>query len=590
MAPEISDATLNKDLRSAFRSSGLPANTTLGRGVYGIMRADLQTCMKTTLGKSRTLARYVRNSPNDRFTATDVAVVDYIRGLSNLENLYARLGSDASTYTNFLGRRAKPQRKRPAKTSRSKTPSPPGGSGSPGYDDVPDDNDWMGDPPASPQRSRSKTPSATRLTAVGKAYDMSGYYRVEIEANGDCLFNCLGRANEFVRSSGTFRLPASPAAAKKEERRLGAEARAKIIEFLRVNQMEHVRNPVYRRDYTWQNMFDDLNNTRFENAVPRAANRTYERYLRYMSRRRVWGDDMSIYAGNKVFGHAVYSNMVYYATVEVGKGEPPPVPPKRFVVSVPHNMDHNLPVIEQMTLGGLHYTLWLPKPRSGSPRKSPNPRKAPSPKSPSPRKAPSPRKSPSPQKAPSPRKSPSPQKAPSPALDTPQNQDRKATSGTPVRRPKRSVRRPLRLDDYLEKVDLRKINLKRYEKKKVARNKNNLFMAVKIATGDSRTVAQLRELCAELASTRRFAGIAKDYIGSAADVKRRAKLIKEGAAGGDFELFLLSHITKRPLVVKDGRKLRQYNSPSPSPRSAQAEPALLQVTKFYDALVLAKKS
>jgi hypothetical protein len=64
------------------------------------------------------LARYVRNSPCDNFTATDVAVVDYIRDLHDDDGLAKRI--EGPGYFDFLGRdprvsRAEQERDDPAR-------------------------------------------------------------------------------------------------------------------------------------------------------------------------------------------------------------------------------------------------------------------------------------------------------------------------------------------------------------------------------------------------------------------------------------------------------------------------------------------
>jgi hypothetical protein len=104
MVPTISDATLTKDIRNAFRESA-PLNTSLQHGVSDVICPKIRKRMRDTLAKSRVLARYVRNSKRDGFTATDVAMVDYIRGLCDLQALRYRLNGDTSTYLDFFGRK-----------------------------------------------------------------------------------------------------------------------------------------------------------------------------------------------------------------------------------------------------------------------------------------------------------------------------------------------------------------------------------------------------------------------------------------------------------------------------------------------------
>lgn len=149
------------------------------------------------------------------------------------------------------------------------------------------------------------------------------------------------------------------------------------------------------------------------------------------------------------------------------------------------------------------------------------------------------------------------------------------------------TKKPVKLSNYVETVNLRKIDLKRYKKRVVPHDHNNLFAAVKVATNDARSIAELRRLCADSVTLRTFGRLAREYSLSRNELARHAELIRSRGRGIDFDLYVLAHITRRCLVVKEGHddRLRSFVSPSASHRSVQ-EPTLLGVTKYYDALVL----
>ena len=74
----------------------LPANTSVQRGVYGIMRPAVQRRIRDTLNKAKTLSRYVRDSKAGEFMSTgDVAMTDCMTGLVSEASLRQRLLSSA---------------------------------------------------------------------------------------------------------------------------------------------------------------------------------------------------------------------------------------------------------------------------------------------------------------------------------------------------------------------------------------------------------------------------------------------------------------------------------------------------------------
>lgn len=162
MPPTVSDQALDKQLRSACPSR------LLGNGARKVMRDGMRDYMKHTLDKTKLLARYVRSGPVDRFTATDVAVVDYIRGISTDAQLPLQLRGKG--YINFLDKAA-PVKKGAAE---KRTKSPPAiktqHQSNDAWWDAPDPPDF--DPPDSPDADTVGTIDSTITEAPSDLQNM----------------------------------------------------------------------------------------------------------------------------------------------------------------------------------------------------------------------------------------------------------------------------------------------------------------------------------------------------------------------------------------------------------------------------------
>lgn len=219
---------MSKEIRAAFGKRWW-GNTVLCNGVSGAIIPTIRSHMKRTLTKSRMVARYVRNSPQDKFTATDVAVVNYIQDLHDDDALKERITSKP-WYSKFIDRAPRAPRFRktaaqkdynrkgkrkinnagPAQlrtmVNRSAGPSGPrimvnrsaGAAGSAGSAE-PEEPVWT--EPTSPAGSGDQSgPSRRRRRAsmMGSLVNMSGHYRFDILPHGDCMFNSLGVAALYV--------------------------------------------------------------------------------------------------------------------------------------------------------------------------------------------------------------------------------------------------------------------------------------------------------------------------------------------------------------------------------------------------------
>jgi hypothetical protein len=562
----IGDATINKHIRQSFVGANFP-NTSLQRGVYGIVRGAIRSHMRRTLNKSRMLAKYVRNSARNNFTATDVAVVDYIRDLHDDAGLAARI--EGAGYFDFLARdpkisRAEQERER-ARKGKAKIPNNVGnGAGPSGH--APHDNEeipWNGTnntPLPNTNRHRTSSRNGRRASRTGQLVNLSGHVAIDILPDGDCLFNSLGVAVEFVRSRV---LPTNMTVARQEG--LGGWARREIVAFLLRNK-DNVCNYSQARRTTWEQVYEWFTNEDFERDVP--VGRTYERYLEWLSVKGNWGDNFCILAGQEAFGVPVISNVVYRY-------------PQGFRVTIGFSDDPTLPVISQATLDGVHYTLWLPTCTQNG-RTSldigtqgrENVDLTDSPPGPAGQAGQAGQAGPNGPNGPT-----------RSTRSTRSTRVKRSTGPTiPSGRPVRVRRKPVKLDNYVETVNLRSIDLKRYKKRTVPHDHNNLFAAVRVATGDARSVAELRRLCAESVTSRTFSRFAREYNLSTADLARLAENLCNRGRGIESDLYVLAHITRRCLVVREGRSLRSFQSPVASQR--RVEPALLEETRFYNALVL----
>lgn len=154
-------------------------------------------------------------------------------------------------------------------------------------------------------------------------------------------------------------------------------------------------------------------------------------------------------------------------------------------------------------------------------------------------------------------------------------------------RPVRERRRPAWLADYHGTIDLRTIK-RDFKKAVIPRTRDNLFAAVLYATGDARTVRELREVCADLESDpARFRPDAIQRFKGAAGAKAHASSIRARALGGELELEVLAYATNTIIVVKNGEKLQRY-----APRvfdeagpSRDSPTAVLELSEYYDALL-----
>jgi hypothetical protein len=372
---------------------------------------------------------------------------------------------------------------------------------------------------------------------------LSGHVAIEIFPQGDCLFNSLGVAAEYVK---TRVFPTNLLVARQEG--LGGWARREIVAFLRRNK-ESLSSFSRTRRTTWEGLYELLTDEELEHDVP--VGKTYERYQEWLLVKGNWEDMLCILAGQKAFGVPVISNVVYRY-------------PRVWTVTVGFSDDPSLLVISQATLTGPHYTLWLPRqPQDGRTSLDISGKTG--------------------------RETVDLSEGTAGPATWPAGPATGPTGPTgpmePSTRPVRVRKKPVKLNNYVETVDLRSIDLKRYKKRAVPHNRNNLFAAVRVATGDARSVAELRRLCADSVTSRTFARLAREYGLTSANLARHAKHLRNRSRAIEYDLCVLAHITRRRLVVKDGRSLRSFQSPVASHRQNQ-EPALLQVTRYYNALIL----
>ena len=362
----IGDATVDKYIRDAFRNREFP-NTKLNRGACAAIRPVLRSHMRRTLAWSRMLAKYVRNGAHNNFTSTDVAVVDYIRDLHDANGLAQRVSG--AGYKDFFNRAprapraptprgeneaARRERARRGKGKHQATQTSPqrnsgheGGSqgGSPQGSQG---GSQGGSPPAS-QGGRGGSPRPQRRqrrrSMMNMRVNMDYHYEVPIHPYGDCLFNCLGVANEFVRDRDNFPIFVTD----EQQEQLGDLARAAIVRFLRQNGNALVQSPAYRH-HTWADMHTNVHpNEQYESDVP-VNERSYERYLQWLAIKGNWGDIVCIVAGQEAFGRPVISNVVR----RVGND---------YIAQIDFSADPSLPMIEQLAANGIHYTAWLPRMR-----------------------------------------------------------------------------------------------------------------------------------------------------------------------------------------------------------------------------------
>lgn len=629
----IGNATLSKEIRAAFEKRRWE-DTTLSNGVCGAIIPNVRSHMKRTLTKSRMLARYVRNSPQGKFTATDVAVVNYIQDLHDDDALKRRITSKP-WYSKFLDREPRAPRaprlrksaaereynrkgkrkinnvgpSRPGRTvNRSAGPSGPrtmvnraaGASGSAGSGGS-GGAVWPATPaepvePAGPVGTEGGSGRRRRRSMMGYLVNMSGHYRFNILPHGDCMFNSLGVAARYVQSNGTLDGRTVSEAMQDE---LGLAARAEIVDFLKAHENEIVYE---RNNETWKDEYErqSVSNHQYLAAV-RPSERSYDRYLTYLSQPGAWGDDLCLMAGQRcLLGRPVIAVQVREIAPDVFRA-----------ISHDWTDDPNLPIMESNQDDGLHYDLWLPTSRDVGPSTLfyPDPAR---------KKVNRVNLSNSNKTKGVPSHSAGNQggnhggnhgnqvNQPNQPIQPNQtnqphqtNQLNRASRGrrkridrvTPVqtrsqtKRAKRTRKKSTRLGNYVEKVDLRKIDIKKYKRRAIPHNNNNLFSAVKVATGDNRTIAELRAACATVITSRTFVPLAREYFTTRDEVTQHAAHVRNTGRGTEFDLYVLSHITRRTLLVRDGRTMRSFQSPSAAYRLRQ-EPAVLDVVlRFYDAMV-----
>lgn len=158
----------------------------------------------------------------------------------------------------------------------------------------------------------------------------------------------------------------------------------------------------------------------------------------------------------------------------------------------------------------------------------------------------------------------------------------KTKDAKPAKRPRN---KPKKLQNYVETVNLRKIDIKKYKRTAIAHTNNNLFKAVQVATNDDRTIPQLRAACAKAITSRTFSTLAKEYFTTKDEVAAHAEIIGNTGRGTEFDIYVLAHVTRWTLLVRDGRTMRLIESPLVTHRSGQ-NPAVLEVNmRFYDAMI-----
>ncbi|GAQ89984.1 hypothetical protein KFL_005860030 [Klebsormidium nitens] len=161
---------------------------------------------------------------------------------------------------------------------------------------------------------------------------------------------------------------------------------------------------------------------------------------------------------------------------------------------------------------------------------------------------------------------------------------------TPRRQtPARKRTQPVWARDYVDNgtIDLRRIK-RDFVRVSVPETYNNLFHAVRIATGEQKTVQKLRDQCALLASRENtFEPIYLQHM-SEDDLKEHVASLKKREKGGELELRVLAFITKFTLFVKEGHVLKKYIPeifPDMAGPSQQNYPqAVLEVKRYYDVL------
>lgn len=162
---------------------------------------------------------------------------------------------------------------------------------------------------------------------------------------------------------------------------------------------------------------------------------------------------------------------------------------------------------------------------------------------------------------------------------------------TPPRlNPVRKTAKPVWMQDYVDSasIDLRKIK-RDYVKVSIPRTCNNLFNAVRTATGETKTIQELRDQCATLASREnRFRPMYLQHM-SEDVLKEHIRALRKKERGGELELRVLAFVTKHTLYVKNGNVLKKFEPqvfPDMAGPSKQVQPrqAVLEVRSFYDVL------
>jgi hypothetical protein len=348
MPPTVNDKTLNRQLAMVCKDQV--------RGVKAAMRKGMREYMRKTLDKSRVLAKYVRNSPGGKFTATDVAVVDYIRGISTDDQIKLQL-KNKRHYSNFL-QRAPERRKRAKKEMRwdASADYDLGGdewdaksNESLGKSRSNDGKTTQSKQGAMPARSNSSS-LKTMKDDVASSVDLKkAYVKVPINPYGDCLFNCIGLASRYVESGGS--MGAHDAASRQD--REGLRARREIVEFLRTHKQKLAKR-YSAGNNTWDEVvaLHGLESEEFKKAYPDTRQQTFDNYMKFLSKTGSWGAISELYAANEAYPQPLFS----FEYLSSGPSWEPLVD---F-----HTETHNgsrLPVVEVDSKYGIHYTLWLPK-------------------------------------------------------------------------------------------------------------------------------------------------------------------------------------------------------------------------------------
>ncbi len=347
---------------------------------------------------------------------------------------------------------------------------------------------------------------------MGSLVTMSRHYRLDILPHGDCMFNSLGVAALYVESNGTLDVRKVTGSMQDE---LGLAARAKIVDFLKKHENEILYE---RNNETWKDEYERLSvrNHEYLAAVSRNE-RSYGRYLTYLSQQGAWGDDLCLMAGQRCLqGRPVIAVQVREIAPNVFRA-----------ISHEWADDPKLPIMESDEDEGLHYNIWLPRSRNVGPSSLFYP-------------------DPAPKKVDrlnitsnnSKNKQGVGEKVSSNSIriqggnygnsynygnsgsqPNQPNQPTQTNRGSRGRRKKidrvepvqtrsqtksskRTLKKTIKLQNYVETVDLRKIDIKKYKRTAIPRTNNNLFAAVKVATGDGRTITEVRAACAALVTSR----------------------------------------------------------------------------------------